>query len=552
MGRHSSLRRPRWGFAATGLLLIVLLALVVGGWFALDTLRDHTNTAGPPNAQACESTTLRVVVTPDIAPVVDAAAKRVGDGCARVDVTVKPAATAVDAMLVTDGSQLPDVWIPDSSLWLRRAQEKGVWPAEVSGTSLASSPIVLALAEETATRLGWPGKPVTWSQALLPEVATALPDPSRDPIGVAALIGIRASAAGTPDPSAATISTMRRISPLTVPQAADLFTSPQPLGAFPTSEQALIHSNDSGAAQHLVAAYQDVPTLDYPYTVLPQASPQVQPLSQRLLDALQSADTRTSLADNGFRASDGKILRDRSADARTSSDTVVPIPFPPNEDINQLLNQWAGVNLSARIQILLDVSGSMAEPVKGTGTDRMGVTLKAAELGIGMFRPTTKFGLWLFSTNLDGKKDYKELLPVLPVADQLKAGALDKLHGVKAIKGGATGLYDSVLAAYQSARTNWEPGRINLVVVMTDGKNEDKEGISRAQLLAELAKLQDPDRPLQLIGIGIGPDVDLGELQEITKPTGGQAFTTPDPTKIGDIFYKALSGLLCQPPSCAN
>jgi hypothetical protein len=36
----------------------------------------------------------------------------------------------------------------------------------------------------------------------------------------------------------------------------------------------------------------------------------------------------------------------------------------------------------------------------------------------------------------------------------------------------------------------------------------------------------------------------------ISGATGGQAFTTPDPTKISDIFYAALSKLVCQPPTC--
>ena len=121
---------------------------------------------------------------------------------------------------------------------------------------------------------------------------------------------------------------------------------------------------------------------------------------------------------------------------------------------------------------------------------------------------------------------------------------------VKKAPRGATGLYDTVLAGYQNARANWEPGKINVVVVMTDGKNEDANGISRQDLLTQHGKLQDPRRPIPVIGIGIGPDIDVDELNTISKATGGQAFTTPDPTKITDVFYAALSKLLCQPPQC--
>jgi hypothetical protein len=179
------------------------------------------------------------------------------------------------------------------------------------------------------------------------------------------------------------------------------------------------------------------------------------------------------------------------------------------------------------------------------------VTLQAAELGIGLMKPTTKLGIWLFSTNLDGEnKDYRELLPVLPIRDHVAADAMAKLRAVEALPNGATGMYDTTLAAYQAATQTFEPGRINTVILLTDGRNDDANSISRDQLLAELQQLQDPRRPVRIVGIGIGPDIDVGELQAIAGATGGQAFTTADPTKIGDVFYAALSLLLCQPPEC--
>ncbi|MBM7771659.1 ABC-type molybdate transport system substrate-binding protein [Actinokineospora baliensis] len=550
MGRHSSPRRPKWGFRSTALLLVVLLALVVGGWFALDTISDRPTTA------SCEPATLTVVAAPDLAPIVQAAGARITDGCTRVQVNPLESGAAAESLIVSDGTQAPDVWIPESTLWLRRAHQKGAWSVELTGTPVASTPVVLAMTEEIAAGLGWPGTKPTWAQAL-EATSIGISDPARDPSGLSTLLGINTATAATPDPPAAATASLRKLALNTLPQTADLYArlpgtnSPSaPLSVFPTPESSLLRHNATNTAFPLIASYAAVPSLDFPYTVLPTASQASLSVSQRLLAELGTPSSLTALGDAGFRGPDGAVLRDRSADGRTSIDQVAPVPLPSTDEVDQLLNQWAGVNLSSRMQVLLDVSGSMAEPVPGTGADRMAVTVKAAELGIGLFRPTTKFGMWLFSTNLDGSKDYRELLPVLPVAEQLNTGALEKLRSVKAIKGGATGLYDSVLAAYQSARENWEPGRINLVVVLTDGKNEDPDGISRSQLLEELAKLQDPRRPLQLIGIGIGPDADLKELEAITGPTGGQAFVTPDPTKIGAIFYKALSGVLCQPPGC--
>jgi ABC-type Fe3+ transport system substrate-binding protein len=83
---------------------------------------------------------------------------------------------------VSDGTERPDVWIPESTMWLQRAQDKGAWNVPVSGTSIASSPVVLAVAESTATELGWPGKPLSWADLIGPnakQLTVGFPDPQR-------------------------------------------------------------------------------------------------------------------------------------------------------------------------------------------------------------------------------------------------------------------------------------------------------------------------------------------------------------------------------------
>jgi hypothetical protein len=538
-------------------LLVVALAL----WFSVDYLITHLRPTG------CGSTTtINVVASPDLAAIVTAAGRKVSEqdsaGCYKVNVAGKESAAMAESLAVSDGTERPDVWIPESTMWLQRAQDKGAWNVPVAGTSIASSPVVLAVAEATATELGWPAKELSWAELIGPSakaLAVGFPDPAKDPVGVSTLIGLQALLKGAADPGGASTAAMRKLSPNTVSQPSELFarlpggSSPaDPLAAFPTSENALLRHNVKQEGAQLVAAYADpaVPALDYPYVVLPDTPDTKRTAAEKFLAKLIDQETSDALADAGFRTPDGKALRDRSQDKRTSARPMTPMRLPNSADVEQILNTWAAVNLSGRLQVLLDVSGSMNEPVPGTGQNRMTITIQAATAGLALFKPTTKLGMWLFSTKLDGDKDYKVLLPVKPMSEQLAGGALDTLRAVKAVPNGATGLYDSVLAAYQDGRANWEPGRINTIVVMTDGKNEDPNGISLDQLIAELDKLQDPRRPLKLIGIGIGPDIDPAELKRVAEATGGQAFTTTDPTKIGDVFYAALSKLLCNPPLC--
>ena len=87
----------------------------------------------------------------------------------------------------------------------------------------------------------------------------------------------------------------------------------------------------------------------------------------------------------------------------------------------------------------------------------------------------------------------------------------------------------------------WEAGRVNSVIIFTDGKNEDDEGLTQAQLVSSLKATVDPKRPVRMIIIGIGTEVDPQELKVITDATGGGVFTTEDPAKMGEIFLEAIS-----------
>lgn len=554
MGRHSAGTSPRKTRRRT-----VVASVVVA--LALAAVATVVVVRGGFGPRSCASpAVVHVAAAPAVAPVVSRVAGELpGQDCTRFEVQERDSAAVAESLAVSDGSARPQVWIPESSLRLQWANAGGITDVPNSGTSVADSPVVLALAQDAAGELGWPGRPPTWAAALAKaDLALGMPDPARDPVGVAGLLGVRAVTGGAAD-SAAFTAALRRVSPNTTASSAELFSrlpgaaAPQkPVSAFPSSENAVLRQNSKQGERPLVAVYPEapVPTLDFPYTVLTSANQAQGAAAADLLHALLAPAGASALADAGFRAPEGHFLRDRSADTRISAADRGPVPMPPSSTVDELLNVWAGVNLSSRVRVLIDVSGSMNAVVPGTGRTRMGVTLEAAEKGMQLFKPTSKLGFWTFSTELDGDKDYREIIPMAPVSEQLAGSALAKLRAVKATAQGRTGLYDSTLAAYRQARAEWEPGRLNVVVVMTDGRNEDPNGISRAELLAELGKLADPHRPVQIIGIGVGPDVDASELDAITTPTGGKAFTTKDPAKIGDVFYGALGKLSCQPPGC--
>jgi ABC-type molybdate transport system substrate-binding protein len=553
MGRHSS-DTGRKSLRTPILVIAAVVILVAAGWVFTDRVIFGKSCDDPA--------VVHVVAAPDVAPAVTEVARDVSArGCDQIEVQSRDSAAEAESLAISDGSKRPDVWIPESTASLQRANSTGAAEVPAAGPSVASSPVVLALTDQAAGELGWPGRSPDWSDVLNESgISIGISDPARDPVGLAALVGVRATAKDVPNAAAAYTAALRKLSPNTTADTADLFTrlpggatQETPLSAFPASENAVLRHNVKQGGNELVAAYSatPIPALDYPFAVLASAGTSEKDGAQRLLNALSAPAGRTALADAGFRTPEGRTLRDRSLDRRVSALDQPPEPMPSAAPRDELLNQWAVINRSARIRVLIDVSGSMNAQVPGTGKTRMDLTTDATVRALPLFKPTTKIGYWEFSTKLDGDKDYKEIIPTETMADLQANGGADKLRAIRATPDGQTGLYDTVLAAYQQSRAEWEAGRLNLVLVLTDGQNEDDNGISREDLLAQLGKLQDPHRPLQVIGIGLGPDVDPAELNAITGATGGKTFVVPDPSRISDAFYGTLSALACQ-PSCSG
>lgn len=557
MGRHE----PATGRRGTHTALIATGAVLVLGVASWGTVEVATEDRG-----CVQQDVIRVAAAPEIAAVVDRVARTVAEGeCFRFEVEDRDPAAVASSLAIADGTRRPDVWIPDSTLRLRRAKAAGAADVPDSGSPVANSPVVFAMTEEAAKTLGWPEKTPSWQDLLASGVTLGMPDPGSDPVGVSTLLGVAKGLPPGPAAAPGFAAAMRRLAPNTLPGVDDLYarlpgagSSKQPISAFPASENSVLRYNArSGVAAspgQLVASYppQPVPSLDYPFAVLGNAGKAQQEAAQQLLRALLDPDGQAALAGVGVRTPDGRMLFGHSADSHVAAGMQALAALPPDEVLDDVLSQWAKVNTNSRARVLIDVSGSMNAVVPGSGgRTRMELTAEAAARALDLFRPTSETSTWVFATDLDGDRDYREVLPMAQVGAQLATGAAQKLRDLRATPDGQTGLYDTVLAAYQQARQDWEAGRLNLVILMTDGRNEDPHGITRDQLLAGLRGLQDPRRPLPIIGIGIGPDIDVPELDAMTGATGGKTFVAPDPARISEVFYGALAGLSCPTPGCA-
>jgi len=99
-----------------------------------------------------------------------------------------------------------------------------------------------------------------------------------------------------------------------------------------------------------------------------------------------------------------------------------------------------------------------------------------------------------------------------------------------------------VLAAYQRMQASYDPSKVNSVVLMTDGKNEDTNSTrSLSQLLSQLKSLANPQRPVRVITIGIGNGTDTDALGKIAAATGGKFYLVQNAADISGVFLDAIA-----------
>jgi len=536
-GQHAAWHPVPWHQRA-------LVALIAAGLLAgLVVAGVRTWDAAPVCAP------VRIVAAPEVAPLVAQVATRL-DHAAGCAFSVIPRASADEAQALVGGPDLPHVWMPESTLQLAQARARGATTVPPAGVSVVATPVVMALAADAVGKLG-PGRPTCDEVLRDDDIAVGAPDPTQDPVGLAALLEAQADLGSGPDGDATLMAFLRKLQTGLAEPGDSLFdrlpgaTTGPPVTAFPTTEQRMLRHNVEQPGSTLTAAYpSEAPTwMDYPFTVLANANPAERDAAARLLVALQEPDGQAALAAGGFRTADGRLPGDRLVDGRIERNLSTPVPLAQSAASDAALQRWATATRSGRVEVLIDVSGSMNAVVPRLGKTRLAVTLDAAARGLTLFEPTTTLGLWTFANRLDGDRDYRQIVPVTPVPQLLSGPALETLRSIRTVKGGYTGLYDSVLGLYEEARRNWEPGKLNVVVVLTDGDNDDPAGIGRDELLRRLAADADPARPVPVIGLAIGPDVDPRPLEDIARATGGRAFVVANPARIGTVFFAALGAL---------
>lgn len=576
-GRRRATRRRSLRTLIGPLTGAIGLAILLGA--GVYALADSSGCDGSP-------INLTVAAAPDIAPAVSTITASfnkerhsIGGKCVKATVRASdPAGTST--MLSGQGSVpgevTPDVWIPDSSLWvtLVRSSPKGASSVHLTPTSVAQTPIVAATSHSFSAKMRKQGIHPSWDMLLKATDALAtgaaskndmLPadsvhlqilDPNRSAGGIGAVVMTRMLLQGDPNADATFTQIARNVQNSLSPTPQALFASFRrdlhgraPVVIVP--EQAVWKYNHGSPSSPATAIYpsEGLLSLDYPFALITDDDAKVR-AAGLLEQAMGTEQAQATVRALGFRTPDGRPGDGFGSGSGLSPRVPRALPTPAAGDVTDVMQAWTKLSLRTRMLTLIDVSGSMAQPV-GKGLTRMEATAQVAQGGLAMLPDDTDLGLWTFSTALSGTKDYRTEVPIGPLSTRLGSGTrrqaiLAALGRVRPKPNGNTGLYNSVLAAFTSMQRTYRPGYYNDVLVLTDGKN-DANGITLNGLLRTLRKQEDPARPVSIVFIGFGPDVDMASMQKIGVETNGAAYHANKPQEVQRILLETIARRICAP-----
>jgi Ca-activated chloride channel homolog len=540
---------PRFSLRALGVVAALVALTVV-------TVQGLGSTPAG-NVVRCVGTDVSMTVNanPDIYPVLIDAVQRLENGdtkvdgrCIKVDVTRQD--TVYSVRDVSAGTAIADVWVPESSVQLQyaRLSEGGLALLPETGTSLAHSPIVLAMPRPVAEAQGWPNAPSSWASLFQAQGDIGVVDPTMSAVGLSAVLALKQIAghlAGG-DSVAGLLALQRRISAV-APKTSALIALK--LQAFAADERSVWQNNTTDGSDALAALYpvEGSPVLDHPFITLAGADPVKAEAAAALLQHLTDATGISALAAHGLRSPVDDSAPFATADLGLRPEPPAAMPPPSMEDVAGTLRVWSGAAKRGKVLAVMDISGSMAAQIAGTNETKMSLARSAALDSLPLFGSDSELGAWAYSTRLDGDKPYRELVPTGPMAGLI--GGTPRIEVLRSTlqqltykPSGGTAIFDTALAAYRKATAEYDQRKINVIVLFTDGLSEGPNAITQEELIGTLKAEFNPKKPVRFITIAYGPDADSETLKQIAEATQGKHYVSADPQDIRRVFIEALVG----------
>jgi len=448
---------------------------------------------------------------------------------------------------------------PDVSIWLDQL-DRGWMEQTGSESSLvgetvryAVSPVVIAMWEDVARSFGYPEKDIGWEDIL----SKAQSDPSfkwSHPSTTSAsglLATLAEFYAGAGKTRGLTIEDAQHPATLEYVGAIEktvryygegewavvqqvLEKGPAYLDAFVCQEQLVIYFNSqAGAPGRLVAIYPVEGSLweDHPLALLetPDLTDEQRLVFGHFRDYVTSQEAQMLILSYGYRPADLSIPLDDPASPIKPENGVNPaqpqttLQVPSPAVVEVVKDAWWYTKRHTNVYLVVDTSGSMRGDKLANAQEALRVFLDQIKGDM------ERVGLVEFSSQVNN---------IIPL-DELSQNRADLTAAVdELVAGGDTALLDAVNAAYVRLQQLNDSERINAIVAMTDGL-ENNSRISLRELTQTMQAGNERGVPIVVFCIAYGDDADYSTLEALAEATDGQV-------RQGDLesirqLYKILS-----------
>jgi len=507
--------------------------------------------------------------------------------------------TAGDDWPSDDHDLWPTLWSPASTVWTDRVAAAASANLVGEPASFTRTPVVFGMPEPMAKALGWPDKPISitdlsqlcqnpdgWGSVgkdIWGAFKISKTNPNTSTTGLSTILMQSYEASGkSADLTSADVDAAADFSRVfeecvihygdtTGNVLSTLYDETQNgsngsdyVSAVALEETSLLNYNQGNPDSHtvqpgetltppktkLVAVYPAGGSMwsDNPVTVLGAnwITAEQRTAGEAFAAFLQTEAAQKILPEYGFRPLDESVPLGKLFTANYGVDPAQPavtLPKPDVDVISTAIDQWTQVRKPSSVLELIDISGSMDDPI-GDGRSRLDGAIQGAQTTLDHFRSTDEVGVWAFTTGIES--DAGEGIQVLRDVTALGSdgekldSSLEDLHYAQR---NGTPLYDAILTAYEAMSERAEPGRINAIVVLSDGEDTDST-TSLDSLIAKIGKSTKEggsDAPVRIFPIAYGEGADTTALQRIADATGGQLFDASNAERIDLVFASVIN-----------
>lgn len=501
--------------------------------------------------------------------------------CVDIKVVRKASGDAESALhqdVFEDPNARPHVWTPAATTWVDLLEEhrsdRGIptlIPAQRS--TILKSPLVIAMPEPMARALGWPDREISWAEIFAlaqdPRGWASRGHPDWDPFklgktnphfstsGLHALIATYRVAGGGPIDDRSVIAFMKGVEASVVHYGSTVSAFLKSLADEDDRGEALSYVSAIAIEEKQVLEYNEgsreyhpdglAPTIklagvspkegsiwaDHPYLVLEATwvGDQQRRAAANFLEYLKTDAVQQEFLDNGFRGArgeTGKIINESKEVDRFKPSTV--LSALDSRTLARVQASWKDLRKNARVLVVMDVSGSMGDRLGLAPASKLELAKQALSAALDTFALDDAVGLWTLAGN-----ERHELVGVGAIRDQ-KAQLRTEIERLQP-SGTGRSLYATIASAVTSMRQSLVRDRINAVIVLTDGRNDDPANAALSELIHQLR--QQPRVGVFTVAYGIGADAD--SLRKIALAADGVHYDAVDPRVIDKVILEVVS-----------